>query len=127
IVPNSQMSRYSYLAGEDNALADYRSSRQPCLRTDQRIFLDRTRMPDLYKVIDLCSAFYTRFADRGAVYRRIGADLDVIFEHNPIHLWDLQPAFFLVPCVTETIGTDRRIIVNDAVTPDLAIFANRNT
>src|SRR5580765_5276392 len=83
-------------------------------------------MPDLHEVVYFRSAFDPRFADRGTIDRRICTDLDIIFKHDAADLRYLQPAFLLVFRIAETVRPDRRIVLHDTVTPNLAVFPDRH-
>src|SRR6478752_1021000 len=104
------MSGVADLSRENYPFANYRRSCQASLCTYQRVLVDGARMPDLHEVVDFRSAFDPRFADRRTIDRRICTDLDIIFKHDAAHLRYLQPAFFLVLRVAETVRADRRIV-----------------
>ena len=120
------MSGDADLSGENHAFSDHRTSGQTGLRANQCVFFDRAGMSDLHEIVNFRAAFDSRFADRSTINRRIRADLDIIFQHNSPDLRNFQPSFFFRLCITETVRTDCRVIVNDAVFADLAIFADRN-
>ena len=97
----------------------------PTWRADQCVLVDRAGMTDLDEVVDLGTALDAGFAYRGTVDGRICSDLDVIFEHNAARLRYLEPFFLGRAGVAKTVRSDRRIVVNDAVTADLTVFTNR--
>src|SRR5690606_27211167 len=82
IVADLQMSGDADLAGEYHAFPDDRTSREPCLRTNERIFIDRAAMADLHQAIYLPSAFHTRFTARCPVNARLRSDLDLVFDNH---------------------------------------------
>src|SRR5688572_30423550 len=81
-------------------------------------------MADLNQIVDLRSTFYPRLADRRAIDRRIRTDLDIVFDHNPADLRDLEPTFLFILGISKTVRSDRRVVMDDAIRTDLAILAN---
>src|SRR5687768_4430491 len=120
------MARDTDLAGEDHTLSYHRASREPGLRTNERVFVDGARMSDLHKIVDLRTTLDARLADRCGVDRGIRAHLDIIFQNDTPDLGDLHPMFVFVLCIAKTVRADGRVIVDDTIRADLTILPNRN-
>ena len=126
VVADSQMSGDADLSGENYAFSDDRTSGKSGLRANQRVFFDRAGMSDLHEIVNFRAAFYSRFADRSAVNRRIRADFHIVFDDDTSRLRNFQPTFFFVFSVAETVRADSRIVVNNTIFADFAIFTNGN-
>jgi hypothetical protein len=70
-----------------------------CMRSNAGV------MTNLYLVVDLTSTFNYCIVKRTAIDARIGADFDIILDHNATELWNSMP-LPLVFDQAETIAAD---------------------
>ena len=78
--------------GERHAAADPRAAGDADLAGEHRVLADRDRVADLHQVVELRAAADAGLAERGAVDRGEGADLDVVLDHHDPDLRELVVA-----------------------------------
>src|SRR6185312_11425840 len=76
--------------------ADARRARDADAAGDRRVRADHAVVADLDLVVELGALLDHRVVDRAAVDRRVGADLDVVTDHDAPELRDLAPAACVV-------------------------------
>src|ERR1700758_2708303 len=74
------------LSTEHNVVLDHDTAGKPGLRRDHHILSEPAVVPDVYQVVDLRSPPNARFVERPAVDGCVGADLYIVFDHQPAHL-----------------------------------------
>src|SRR5262249_28517993 len=102
------MSGDADLSGEDHIAPDFGTAAKADLRAQHRVFADIGGVADLYEIVDLRAAADARFADRGAIDRRVRADLHVVFQNDDARLHDLVIRAIGLFRVTEPVGADLR-------------------
>ena len=70
-------------------------------------------VPDMAKIVDTHAILDHGIVDRAAIYRGVGADLDVVSDTYPPELRHLDPPLRR-HSVTETIGADHDARMEDA-------------
>ena len=66
---------------------------------------------DLHQVVDLRAGADAGLADRRAIDRRVGADLDVVFDHDVGVLRDLEVRAVRLPREAEPVAADDRAVL----------------
>src|SRR5262245_24527726 len=82
-------------------------------------------MRDLDKVVDLGPGLDPRLPYRRSIDRRVGADLDVVFDHDGGHLRDLLVRAVLAMGKTEPVTADDRAVLNHAARANRDALADR--
>ena len=88
--PDGQMARETDLPRRDHEIAERGRTGDPGLRHQHAMAADDAIVADHHEVIDLGAFADHRVAVRAAVDRRIGADLDVVLDHHPTDLRNLE-------------------------------------
>ena len=78
----------------------------------------------LAEVVDLDALAHDGRAHCGAVDRRVGADLHIVFEHHVAQLGNLAIAAVFLRSEAEAVGADHHSGVQDASVPDHAVVAD---
>src|SRR5690349_4683061 len=99
------MSADAGLAAEHGVVPHAGAAGDPDLRTEDGVAADRDVVRDLHEVIDLRPLPDDRAAETGPVQGRVGADLDVVLDHDVPHLGNLFMAAGN-EFVAETVGAD---------------------
>ena len=81
---------------------------------------------DVHEVVDLGAGADARLADRRAIDRRVGADLDVVFDHDVGVLRNLQVRAVLLPREAEPVAADDDAVVQRHAIADDDALANRD-
>ena len=81
------------------------------LRGQQHAAADRDAVRDLHEVVDLRAGADPRLADRRPIDRRVGADLDVVFDDDVGVLRDLQVRAVRLPREAEAVAADDGAVV----------------
>src|SRR5581483_10604785 len=96
---------------------DARAARDADAARHSGVRADAHVVPDLDLVVQLHAVLDDRVFERAAVDGRVGADLDVVADHDGAHLRDLGPAL-AVARHAEAVGADHRPRVHDRAAPD---------
>src|SRR5713226_5558566 len=105
------------LSGQDHAAPDPARARDADLGDDDRVLADLDVVRDLDEVVDLRAPPADGVAERRAVDRRVGTDLDVVLDEDAAHLRDL-PVRLPGERVAEPVGADHRAGVDDHAAPE---------
>ena len=77
-------------SGEDHVVLDHAAPGNADLRREQDTAANRHAVADLHEVVDLRAGTNTGLADRGAIDRGVGADLDIVLDDDLRPLRNLQ-------------------------------------
>src|SRR5918994_7304631 len=95
----------TYLAANHAVVLNDYAARDSCLRSNYHSFTDVDVMPDLHKVVDLCSSSDARATKRGPIDAGVRSQLYVIFDQDCADLRKLVVAH-VIPYVTKAVGSD---------------------
>src|SRR6267142_1220879 len=84
-------------------------------------------MPNLHQVVDFRAATDACFTHRRAIDGSPGPDFDVILNHDPTALRNLQPVAIFILCVAKTIATDHGVVMDDDARAHLRALADGDT
>src|SRR5262245_57254540 len=87
-------------------ISDRATASDHCVRNDKAVFTDSDVVCDVYKIINLGSITDDRIAKRSAVNAGVRAYFYAIADMHTANVFKLQPFFFIVSLVAETIGAD---------------------
>jgi hypothetical protein len=83
----------SDLTRDDDILAELRTASDAGLRRNDRVFADNDIVSDLHQIIDFSASSDNGLAKRCAINGRIGADFDIVLNHDNSGLRNLNTAF----------------------------------
>ena len=83
-------------------------------------------MTNLDEVVDFHAAANAGFSDRSAIDSGIGADFDVVFDHDDAGLHDLVIGAVVLFGIAVAVGADLRAVLKDDVIADPAELADGN-
>jgi len=124
IVVNGEMTGNAHLSRKKDSFPQNGRSGESCLGADDVVFADHAGVTDLHQAIDLGAAADARLADRGAIDRGEGLNLDVVFDDGDAALDD-----FLVGAVrafgkAEAIAPNHDAVLERYAMADATEFAN---
>src|SRR5262245_24274779 len=116
----------SDLARDDTIASHRGSARKAGERRHDSVLADLDVVADLDQVVKLRAAPDACAAEARAVDAAVGADLDVVLDHDAAHLQELEWAAFLVGREAEAVGADHRAAVNATSRADLGLVVDRD-
>ena len=125
-VANRHMTGHTDLPAEHHAVADHGAAGDADLGRQQRVLPDRDAVGNLHEVVDLGAGLDPRLAHRRPVDGRVGADLDVVFDHDRRDLRNLLVRAVVAMREAETVAADHRAVLNDAARAELHALADRD-
>ncbi len=114
------------LAAEHHVVANGRAAGNPHLCGQQRARTHHHAVRDLYQVVDLRARLDARFADRWTIDGRVGADLDIVFEHDRGGLRNLLVGAVGPAGEPITVGADDHAVLQHHAGAEAAAFAHRD-
>src|SRR5258706_11367355 len=106
------------LAGQHDVVVDFATARDADLRGQQHPAADADAVRDLDEIVDLGSGADARFADRRPIDRGVGANLNIVFEHDAGALRNLQVRAVGLPRKAEALAADDGAVLQDDTMPD---------
>src|ERR1700682_6400729 len=83
-------------------------------------------MTNLDQVVEFRTTLDARLSGRGAIDRRAGANLDIIFDPDASGSRDFPPMALFVFGKNKTVAANDRVVVNDHALAQNRILANRH-
>ena len=102
--PDAQVAGHTRLTAHHDVVFYDRAAGNPDLRGQQHPLPDRHAVGDLHQVVDLRAGADARLADGGPIDRRVGPDLDVVFDDDVRLLRDLEMTAIGLRRVAEAVG-----------------------
>jgi hypothetical protein len=104
--PMRLLARDAGLPEQHDAVLEHGRARDAGLRDDEALLTDTAVVSDLHQVVDLGAAADPRVAQRAAIDRGVGADLDVVGDPHAPDLVRLGEAAALLARVAESAAAD---------------------
>src|SRR5262249_23069001 len=117
----------AHLATKNRTLLDDGAARNAGLRGDHDIFADFNVVTDVYQVIDFRAPPNNGYIECAAINRRVGPDLDVIFDFKTSNLGkrEITPGLF-VSNISESVAAQNRTGVNNYPVPQSCTGIDRD-
>src|SRR5688572_27191473 len=117
VVADRELIDHYDTAADHTALADFRAARDSRHRGHYRVRADPSVVCNLHEVIELDAVLDDCVLDRAAIDRRVGADFDVVADHDAADLRYFLP-LAVVGREAETVRADHGSRVHDATRAD---------
>src|SRR5262249_26352082 len=112
------------LSGERHRILDRRAARDADLRGEQNVAPNRDAVSDLHEIVDLGSGTNPRLPDGRSIDRRVGANLDVVFDDDAADLGNLLMGAIRPRGEAEAVAADDGAVLNDDAIANLHALAN---
>ncbi len=112
------MTRHTDLAAQHHVVANHGAAGDAHLRGQQGISSDDDAVRDLHQVVDLGARLDARFPDGRAIDRRVGADLDVVLDHDRRDLRNLLVRAVVAMREAEAVAADDGAVLDHAACAD---------
>ena len=115
----------AYLSSQGHVSPQTRATRNSGLRRDHRILAHRHIVGDLHQIVDFDAARNHGSSDRGAIYRSVRTDFNVVFQDDDPSLGNLD-TLSAAARIPESIATDHYAGVQYHALAQPAGFAHHN-
>ena len=107
-----------------HAVADHGAAGNADLRREQHVLAEHHAVRDLHQVVDLRAGLDPRLAHRRPIDRRVGADLDVVFDHDRRGLRNLFVRAIRPLREAVAVAADHGAVLDDHARADRAPLAD---
>ena len=112
------------LAAELDAVANHGAAGDADLRREQYVPAKDHAVRNLHEVVDLRARLDPRLADRRPIDRRVGADLDIVLDHDRRGLRDLFVRAVRTRREAVAVAADHGAVLDDHARADGAALAD---